>query len=166
MVMKFGSNGILMVVAGNGRYGTSGDGGPATSAGISAPAGLALDPAGNLYISDASAAVIRKVTPDGIISTFVGTPAGFSSPRALAADAAGTIYVADPDLQRVYRISTNGTASVFAGNGRQGFAGDGGAALQASLNRPHGVAVDTRGNVLIADTGNSRIRRVSLDGVI
>ena len=166
LVMKFGSNGVLTVVAGNGRYGISGDGGPATSAGLSIPTGLALDPAGNLYIADAAEAVIRKVTPNGIISTFAGKAAGLSSPRALAADAAGTIYVADPDLHRVFRVSTNGTASVFAGNGREGFSGEGAGALQASLRRPCGVAVDARGNVLIADTGNSRIRRVSLDGVI
>ena len=166
LVMKFGSNGILTVVAGNGVYGNSGDGGPATSASFAEPSGLALDPAGNLYISDDGAGVIRRVSPGGTITTVAGNAAGLRAPRGLASDSAGNIYVADNDANRVLRISQNGSVAIFAGTGRSGFSGDGGPAAQASFNNPRGVAVDASGNVYIADSGNNRIRRVTPNGII
>ncbi len=122
-VMKVDSNGILTRVAGTGRLGYSGDGGPALNAQLAWPAGLALDRAGNLYISDNATHRVRKVSAAGIIST-------------------------------------------VAGNGSAGYSGDDGPAASAQLNWPTGLAVDSSGNLFIADTANGRIRKVSFDSGI
>jgi uncharacterized protein (TIGR03437 family) len=157
------ANGVITTVAGSGAQGFSGDGGPAGSAGFSQPISVALNAAGDLFITDLSNYRIRKVS-SGMISTVAGggalSSSQFISPVSVAIDSAGDLYFADGQNNRVLKIA-NGIVTTIAGNGTQGFSGDGGAATAAQLFQPHAVAVDAAGNVYIADTGNNRIREVS-----
>ena len=166
------SNGTITTVAGNGNAGFSGDGGPATSASLNSPAGVAVDPTGNLYIADFANYRIRKVS-NGSITTFAGngnsgffgdggpaTKAALSSPAGVALDSSGDLYIADLDNSVVREVS-GGTITTVAGTGQRAFNGDGGPALSASLYLPFGVAVDSADNLYIADTFNYRIRGVS-----
>lgn len=154
---------------GNGQsYG--GDGGPATAIGVmfAAPSAVALDSSGNLYISDSGNSLVRKVS-GGNINALVGinsTATKIMHPLGLALDAAGNLYIADPGTKRVAKFSTNGTLTTLAGNNTTGFSGDNNQATSASLNNPSGVAVDAAGNIYIADSFNSRIRRVAPNGII
>ncbi len=171
--------GVLTVVAGNGAAGFSGDNGPATSAQLNTPLGVAVDSAGNLYIADLNNNRIRKVS-NGTITTVAGSGAplagGFSGdngpatsarlnfPDGVAVDAAGELFIADTANSRVRKVS-NGAITTVAGNGTAGYSGDNGLAASAELNAPIAVTVDAAGNLYIADTGNNRVRKVS-NGVI
>lgn len=175
--------GVITTVAGNGTNASSGDGGPATSASIH-PNGVTVDSAGNLYIADVATSVIRKVNTAGIISTVAGfadektvfsgdggpaTSASIyiaSNHNGLAVDGVGNLYIADDGHQRIRKVDTAGIIATVAGNGKQGFSGDGGAAIGAQLWRPSAVAVDHTGNLYIADTYNARIRKVDTAGII
>ncbi len=157
-VRKLSAGGTITTVAGNGSPGLSGDGGPATSAAIGTPTAVAVDRNGVLYISTDSG--IRQVATSGVISTLLNRTSSF---RGLALDASGNVYVADSSSQRVLKLTLFGTTS-FAGNGTAGFSGDGGPAINASLNTPSGITFDSGGNLYITDTGNQRIRKVSSDG--
>jgi len=177
-VYRVAPNGTLTVVAGTGAFGFSGDGGPATSARLASPLGLALDTAGNLFIADYDGARIRKVTPNGVITTVAGnglsafggdggpaTQAGIG-PTDVAVDAAGNLFIADNDNHRVRKVTPNGVITTLTGNGIAAFTGDGGLASAAQVANPRGVAVDSAGNVFIADYDNNRIRKISTDGLI
>lgn len=170
------SGGIITTVAGTGEQGFSGDGGPATSATIYDPQGLAVDTSGNLYIADTYNNRIRKVS-GGTITTVAGNgSSGFSGdgdpatsatldyPWGLTCDAAGNLYISDNGNNRIRKVS-GGIIATVAGNGNNTFSGDGGLAVNASLSDPFGVAVDAAGNLYIADSGNFRIRKVS-QGII
>ncbi len=157
------SSAILSVVAGNGICGLSGDGGPAVSASLNPGAGLALDSAGNLYISEEGNSRVRRVDTSGNITTVAS---GLKSPQGIALDSLGNLYIADAGNNRIRRVTPQGVSTVYAGNGIAGFSGDNNLATAASLNFPVGVAVDSGGNLLISDTGNSRIRRVTPQGII
>jgi len=170
--------------------GPYGDGGQANIADLYKPAGLAMDSSGNLYISDNGNNRIRKVigvglTNAGIISTIVdatgtvgfagdgglATQAHINGPRAMAIDSSGALYFADSASNMIRKVAppaATGTITLVAGStsGLPGFAGDGGQATGAMLDDPTGVAVDTCGNVYIADSRNSRIRIVTTDGII
>ena len=172
-IRKVDSAGTITTVAGTGEGGFSGDGGPATQAQISAPYGVAVDGAGNLYIADSDNHRIRKVDSAGTITTVAGTGEfGFSGdggpatqaelyrPRGVAVDGAGNLYIAD--RFRIRKVDSAGTITTIAGTGEGGFSGDGGPATQAQISAPYGVAVDGAGNLYIADTGNVRIRKVTL----
>jgi uncharacterized protein (TIGR03437 family) len=179
-IRKVSPSGIISTAAGNGTRGFSGDDGPATSASLNQPSGVAVDAAGNLYIADYYNYRIRKVSPSGIISTAAGngtqgfsgdggpaTSAALDVPEAVAVDAAGNLYIADStNYGRIRKVSPSGVISTVAGNGRYAFSGDGGPATSASLGFPEGVAVDAAGNLYIADSDNSRIRKVSPAGII
>jgi trimeric autotransporter adhesin len=159
---------------------TSGDGDPSTSAQLDYPLGVAVDPLGNLLISDYGNNRIRKVAPTGVISTVAGTgvsaytgdghaavDAAISGPIGLALDATGNIYFADSGNSRVRKISTSGTITTFAGNGTYGFSGDGGPATDAALSYPAGIALDSAGNLFVADYDNGVVREVLIaDGTI
>jgi sugar lactone lactonase YvrE len=149
-----------------------GDNGPATSAQLSSPLGVAVDAAGNLYIADTNNNRIRKVS-GGVITTVAGNgTAGFSgdsgpatsiqlnAPSGVAVDTAGNLYIADTNNNRVRKVS-DGIITTVAGNGTLGFSGDGGSATSAQLKEPWGVAVDTAGNLYIAEPYSYRVRKVS-----
>lgn len=173
MVVKIDATGILSVVAGTGANDSNGDGGLATNASLRNPSGVALDAAGNVYISDSQTHVIRKVTAGtGIISTYAGngfpgyfgdpgpaTSAQLNSPNHLAW-VGGFLYIADSGNHRIRRIDTStGAISLVAGNGTPAFAD--GPVLSASFNSPNGVAVNSSGNVYVADTSNNRVRFIT-----
>ena len=176
-IRKISSNGIITTVAGNGIAGFRGDGGPASQAQLNHPEGVAVDASGNLYIADTGNNRIRKISPDGIITTVAGNGAAdfggddgpasqaqLNHPEGVAVDASGNLFIADTDNDRIREVSPNGIITTVAGDA--GFSGDGGPASQAQLNHPEGVAVDAQGNLYIADTGNNRIRKISPDGII
>jgi trimeric autotransporter adhesin len=170
----------INTIAGNGTPGYSGDGGPASSAELNSPSGLAVDGTGNLYIADPANNRIREVAAaTGTISTFAGngstgysgdggpaTGAELDLPVGVAADSAGNLYIADQGNNVIRKVSTNGTITTVAGNHTEGYSGDSGQATNATLYAPSGVAVDSAGNLYIADQGNNRIRMVSTAGTI
>jgi sugar lactone lactonase YvrE len=169
----------ISVIAGNGTPGFSGDGGPAVSAQLFLPNGLAVDGAGNLYIADSGNNRIRKVTPDGTISTFAGTGtadfledssyatlADLNYPMGVVVDTSGNLYIADSGNNRIRKVTSGGIISTLAGTGLAGFSGDDAAANLAQLARPTSVAVDADGNIFIADSANQRIREITTDGYI
>jgi len=170
------SNGVATTVAGGGYYLVLGDNGPATSAYLYDPGGVAVDSAGNVYIADGENNRLRKVS-NGVITTVAGngTP-GFSGdngpatsaqlhdPARVAVDSAGNLYIADNNNYRIRKVS-NGAITTVAGNGTRGFSGDNIPATSAQFHDPFGVAVDSAGNLYIADSGNNRIRKVA-NGII
>jgi sugar lactone lactonase YvrE len=171
------STGFISTVAGiHGTAGYNGDGAAATSAELNEPTGVAVDSSGNLYIADWANSRIRKVTVStGNISTVAGNgTGGFSGdgaaatsaelwdPYGVAVDSAGNIYIADWGNHRIREVTVStGKISTVAGNGTAGYGGDGAAATSAKLNNPYGVAVDSSGNLYIADTVNNRVRKVT-----
>jgi sugar lactone lactonase YvrE len=179
-IRKVDSNGVITTLAGNGVNGFGGDMGPATAASLAPPQSVAADGAGNVYIADLHNGRVRKVDVAGTITTIAGnglfsdyqgdgglatsTPLG---PYGVAVDAGGIVYIADTNGSHVLKVDANGIISTLAGPrgfSPPGFAGDGGSPTDAALSSPAGIAVDSSGNVLIADTGNSRIRRVTILG--
>ena len=153
--------GVITAYAGNGTQGFSGDGGQATAAELFSPAGLAVDSANNLYIADFGNYRIRKVAPDGVISTVAAVATGV---EAVAVDASGNLYVSSGEL--VVKVNAAGTVTPFAGNGGSGYSGDNVPAISASLFNPRGLCVDSAGNVYLADTQNNRIRKINTQGII
>lgn len=168
----------LILVAGTGSAGFSGDGGPASKAQLHAPHDLIFDSEGNLLIADTGNNRIRRIDQRGIIITIAGDgrflqssyngtvpPTSLNNPQSLARERAGTLLIADTYNHVVRRLERNGTLSVFAGS-VAGFAGDGGPATAAQMSLPMAVAVAPDDSVYISDAGNSRIRRVTPDGLI
>jgi len=150
-------------IVGTGTAGGAGDGGPAISAQLDAPQGIAVDAAGRIYIADGGNGRIRVVDTDGRIRSTGGS---FGEPSDVAVDAAGNIYVAGASDAAVFRITPAGVRTTFAGTGVAGTSGDGLAADASQLDDPRGVAVDGAGNVYIAESGGDRVRRVGADGIL
>jgi uncharacterized protein (TIGR03437 family) len=180
VVYRITPDGILNVYAGQvGVYVFGGDNIPATSSSLTGPQGLALDQSGNLYIADPADNRIRKVSPDGIITTFAGTgKAGFSGdggpateamlsfPQSIAFDPKGNLIIADRVNNRLRMVTPAGAISTIAGNGTRASTGNGGPATAASLNRPFVVTVDSAGTVFTIETGGTQVRRITTAGII
>ncbi|MFD1141442.1 T9SS type A sorting domain-containing protein [Larkinella insperata] len=169
----------ITTVAGNGTQGFSGDGGLAINARLRNPQDVAADSQGNLFVADTDNNRIRKIAPNGTISTIAGTgSAGFNGdgkaatsaslnrPSGVAVDAQGNIFITDRLNQRIRKIDASGMISTVAGSGIRGFAGDGGAATSARLADPQNITLDGQGNLFIADSENNRIRKVNTNGII
>jgi RHS repeat-associated protein len=169
---------VITTVAGREGYGYSGDGGPATVASLYFPADVAVGADGSLFIAELYNNRIRRVAPDGIITTVVGTgsnvdygdggpatEAGIYAPDAVAIAPDGTLFITTRG-HRIRRVGLDGIITTIAGAGTAGFSGDGGPATSARLNYPWSVAVGTDGALFIVDGYNHRIRRVGLDGII
>ena len=177
LVRRVDTNGIITTVAGNGNSGYSGDGGQATNACLNNPSGVAMDAAGNLFIAEGNN-VVRRVDTNGIIMTVAGggpdypgdseaaTNVSMWNPTGMTVDTSGNLFIAVMWNNVVRRVDTHGVITTVAGNGTNGCSGDGGAATNASLNNPSGVAVDAVGNLFIADNNNYRVRKVGTNGII
>jgi sugar lactone lactonase YvrE len=174
-VRKIDDNGIVTTLIGNGFRGNDGDGGPASNATIYWPQGVAIDKVGNLYVTSAFGP-LRKILPNGIVSTIVGTICGagylgkgLCAPEQIAVDAVGNVFAPD-GYCRVRQVRADGSVTTVAGDDRDpsgglaftcGYSGDGGPATKAAMSEPYSVAVDANGTLYIADTGNHCIRKVS-----
>jgi sugar lactone lactonase YvrE len=179
IISRIDLKGFMTTYVGTGSSGFSGDGGKATEARLNVPAGLAFDRSGNLYIADRNNHRIRKVDTRGTITTIAGTgTAGFSGdgglatqaqlnlPSGVALDGKGNIFISDRSNNRIRVIDSKGKILTYAGSGNDGFRGDNGPALKASIDRPFGIALDRKGNLYIADRRNNRVRKVNTQGII
>jgi uncharacterized protein (TIGR03437 family) len=200
------ANSALTLLAGNGTFGSSGDGADAATATLANPEAIAFDQQGALYFTEYSVAKVRKILNGAITTTVdfskfppvqggshgmlfdssgrillantqgllrydgskltIVTPYTMTDPFGMAADALGNIYVSDRGANEIVEFTAAGTVSVIAGLGSPGFGGDGGPAIQASLNTPSGLAIDSTGTLYIADAGNQRIRTITTDGMM
>jgi sugar lactone lactonase YvrE len=175
-IRKVDKEGIITTFAGTGKEGYSGDGGPATSAQLTDPGGIAFDAKGNLYLADFVS--VRKIDPSGTITTVAGTgEAGFSGDGGpateakltaydVALDSEGNIYISDLENQRIRKVDKDGIITTIAGSGKKGYSGDGGPATKAAFKDPWGIAVDGEGAVFIAEHHNSVVRKVDKNGMI
>jgi DNA-binding beta-propeller fold protein YncE len=174
------SQGTITTIAGTETPGGSGDGGLAVNATLTSPRGLAIDKKGNLYVADSGTNRVRMIDTDGNIHAFAGTgdsgdtgdgdsalKATFNGPTGVAFDqTTGNFYIADTGNHRVRKVTTDGRISTVAGTGAIGSGGDGGDAKNATLNLPVAVATDDMGNIFVADSGNDRVRRIDVGGMI
>jgi uncharacterized protein (TIGR03437 family) len=171
------ANGTVSTIAGSGNAGEGGDGGPAPAADLFWPSGLALDSAGNLYVSTGSR--VRTISGNGTIAAFAGTPtpgfagdgqlataAALREPHGLAVDSAGNVYIADSGNFRIRKVDGNGKITTIAGVGQYGYTGDGGPATAAHIGYVHGLAFDPSGNLYFSDPYNHCVRRISSSGTI
>ena len=185
VVREISASGIITTFAGVASLepAFSGDGGPATSARFALPWTIALDLNGNLFIADSLNHRVRKVSPDGTITTVAGNDAravngtgpnssgpatgiALDFPSGLALDDQGNLFIADASFEVIRKVTPSGILTPVVGNGSFGFSGDGGPAIKAQLSAPWGVAQDGRNNLFIADFGNQRIREVRTNGTI
>jgi len=179
-IRKVSPAGVIATFGGTGLYGWNGDGSPATTAAIGSPRGLSFDTSGNLFLVSGAMSGVRRIAATGSVSTIAGTgAAGFTGdggvatearlniPLGVAVDAAGNTFVADTNNHRIRRVDgATRVITTFAGTGIAGFSGDNGPAAQAQLFQPRQLTFDSGGNLFIADTGNSRVRRIGPSGVI
>ena len=178
-VRKINTSGIISTIAGNGTSRYIGDSGPATAASFTGPAGLAIDRTGNLYVMDADSPAIRKISASGIITTVAGnglqgysgdggpaTAARLRGASSILVDNSGNLIFTDDGNHCVRKITTDGRITTIAGTGVLGFSGDGGPATAATFHTAHAVALDSRGDLYVADYNNLRIRRVDSGGTI
>jgi sugar lactone lactonase YvrE len=176
-IRKVNASGIISTIAGTGVAGFSGDGGLAISAQIQQIIGISIDVSGNVYFADANNQRIRKINTAGIISTVAGTGVpGFSGdggaatsaqitlPYGIVTDALGNLFISENF--RIRKVNTVGIISTVAGTGVPGYSGDGGAAINAQFYDPKGIAIDSAGNIFIADEVNVRIRKINNVGII
>ncbi|WP_161570822.1 Ig-like domain repeat protein [Granulicella sibirica] len=166
--------GLISTVVGNGNPGSNGDGGQGTAAQVAQPFGLATDPAGDLFIADLAGNVVRELSASGIMSTVAGTGSAgdategtpgtstpLRQPSDVKVDVAGDLYIADSGNNLIRKLSAvTGLMTSVGGNGSTFQGGDGGAAVAAGIDRPYALALDSQGNVLLADTYDNRVREI------
>lgn len=178
-IRKVDASGVISTFAGTGSVGFSGDGGAATDAQLDAPSGIWGASDGTIYFADSSNNRLRKVDLSGVISSVAGngntlfagdggpaTTARLNSPAAVALASDGTVYIADSENHRVRSIDPAGNISTVAGDGVADFSGDGGPALSASFRLSADVALTPTGEIVVADTRNNRVRKISSAGVM
>jgi sugar lactone lactonase YvrE len=186
-IRRVGRDGIITTVAGNGRQGYGGDGGPAALALLNSPAGITVGFGDSVFVADTGNNRVRMISADGTMSTVAGTgepsyagdggvasQAVLNSPEGLAVDAEGNLYVTDSFNDRVRKVDLDGVIITIAGDGVQSYSGDGQPATQAGLNLATGplngagqaLALDRKGDLFVADGGNNSIREIDLGGVI
>ena len=176
-VRRVSPSGTIMPVAGTGEQFDARNGGPASMAQFGYPRDIAYDTNGNVYVLDSNQ--VRKIDPNGIISAVAGTgeygysgdggpaiAAELQNPSVLELDADGNLYIAGWFNHRIRKIDVTGTITTIAGTGERGFSGDGGPAIAAQLNSPRAIAVDSVGNVYVADYSNQRVRKIDTSGAI
>jgi type IX secretion system substrate protein len=186
VIRKVDTFGIITTIAGTG-YGAgsagsgaySGDDGPATDAKLNGPYAMAFDPSGNLIFADGYNHIVRKISTTGYITRFAGngiasyggdggpaTDAKLNNPVGIAIDKVGNVYIADDHNNVIRKVDTAGVITTVAGNTTAGYTGDGGLATAAELNLPIGLAIDSAGNLFVAEENNSTIRKVNKAGII
>src|SRR6185437_15811629 len=174
-IRKINTSGIITTIAGTGVSGYNGDNIAATTAEISNPNSVAIDPAGNVFISDQFNNRIREVNTNGIISTYAGTgvasytgdglqatAATIDRPFYVSLDGAGNLYIADFSNNAIRKVSNAGIITTIAGTGVASFSGDGGLATAATLHGPSGISLDPLDNLYISDQSNARIRELNI----
>jgi uncharacterized protein (TIGR03437 family) len=174
VIRKISGTTISTVAGDHGQIaGYGGDNGAANVAILNNPTAVAFDSAGNYYITDNGNNLIRKVDTTGIITTYVGATGGTSgtsgkltAPNGMWFDASGALYIADSGNDRLAKYIPPSDFSNFAGTGVPAFSGDGGQADLAQLSKPVGMVMDAAGNIYFTDTNNSRIRKITTDGII
>ncbi len=170
-IRKINPSGTISTIAGNGSSISSGDGGPATAAGIYGPTHMSRDLSGNIYVAENSGNRVRKISPSGIITTCAGTgvsgisgiggpatAAQLNAPRGVLADNVGNVYIACNNL--VEKVDNDGIITIFAGSGSSGFSGDGGPATAAKFAMLSDIIVNDSGSFLVCDWANNRIRKI------
>ena len=178
-ILRIEPDGTLGVMAGTGEPGHAGDGQAAATAQLNRPSAMVVDARGSIYVADTGNFRIRKIDPDGVITTFAGTSqpgiggdggpardAQFTEPIGLALGPDGSLFVVDGPVHRVRVIRPDGVIQPFAGNGVDGRDGDGGPAAQAALGYPQRVAVSADGSVLVTQLQAGVVRRIGPDGLI
>jgi sugar lactone lactonase YvrE len=178
-IRKVATDGTISTLVNSVLAGFGGDGGPVSAALFGGTRDVAADSAGNIYISDVRNDRIRRIDPNGIVSTFAGSGAGpfggdggpatqakLYIPLSISLDPADNLYFADTGNDRIRKVDTNGIITTIAGTGTSGFSGDNGPATNAQIICRHGLAVDRRGNVYFSDQANHRLRKISTTGVI
>ncbi|PJA25697.1 MAG: hypothetical protein COX57_02035, partial [Alphaproteobacteria bacterium CG_4_10_14_0_2_um_filter_63_37] len=179
-IRKIDSNGIITTIAGTGSWGyLGGDGGPATATPLRWPGSLSVGPDGSIYFVDTFNHAVRRVSPDGIINTIMGTGSrGKAVDGAIAKDSPlnepwgidvgpdGSVYVTDDLNEQVLKISVDGIVHVIAGTGVWGYSGDGGPATKAQVDSPESIEVAPDGSVYFGDFWNHSVRKISPDGII
>jgi sugar lactone lactonase YvrE len=174
IIRKITPMGVVTTIAGS-KYSIGSADGTGSAASFSSPSGVTVDNSGNVYVADSGNNKIRKITPLGVVTTFAGSggfgsadgtgaAASFSSPSGLTVDNSGNLYVADSSNNIIRKITPAGVVTTFAGSGYTG--SNDSAGYRASFNIPTGLAVDSAGNVYVADTGNNKIRKITSAGVV
>jgi sugar lactone lactonase YvrE len=173
LIRKVSTDGTVSTLAGSGKQGSADGKGSAAS--FFFPAALTVDVHGVVYVADTQNNMIRKITPDGTVTTLAGRPTAetkdhpgaltrFDNPYGIAVDKNGNVFVSDWDKDQIKKISSDGKVSVFAGTGDRGLKD--GPAASASFYLPEGITLDQKGNLYVADTYNNRIRKISPDGIV
>ena len=172
LIRKIAPGGVVTTLAGSGAPGNTN--GTGTAALFNQPVGIAVDSSGNVYVGDSHSDLIREITPGGVVTTLAGsgssgsangtgTAASFNNPFGVAVDSSGNVYVADNWNNQIRKI-TGGVVTTLAGSGAPGSTN--GTGTSASFKNPNGIAVDSNGNVYVADWGNNLIREITSGGVV